>query len=546
MISMNKKFPDMKKIITLFYLLFCVVLITAQTTPGEYTIKNIDINTKNSDFGTAFLGKDRIIFAAPSENVIIVNKVWNENGQKFLDLYTGIITEDRQLIDKKRLSGDVNTKYHEAGVAITKDLKTVYFTANNFYKKKFLTDSSGINNLQIFRAQLDVDGKWTSKEKLPFNNDQYSVGHPALNHDDSKLYFVSDMPGSYGKTDLYVVDINEDGSFGIPRNLGPKINSIEKEMFPYIGKDNILYFSTNGHPGFGELDIFASKIFDNSVSQPINLDEPVNSPDDDFAFIIDDARDRGFFSSNRKEGKGDDDIYSFLASPGLYIHCEQVIIGVVRSESSGDLLPGAKVVLLDEDGDEISSTIADADGSYVLEGAICDTDVIVIGSLERYLNDEHEITMVNDIDSAPYLLNLNLPDQFVSNRVNINTIYFDFDKSNIRPDAAKELDKVVQVMNEYPELLIEAGSYTDSRGKDAYNMKLSERRAKSTVDYIVSKGISLDRITYKGYGETDLVNDCTNGVKCTPEEHQLNRRTEFTIANESGFELIPSEEETEN
>ncbi len=532
----------MKKIITLFYLLLSVVLITAQTTPGEYTIKNIDINTKNSDFGTAFLGKDRIIFAAPTENVMIVNKVWNENGQKFLDLYTGIITEDRQLIDKKRLAGDVNTKYHEAGVAITKDLKTVYFTANNFYKKKFLTDSSGINNLQIFRAQLDVDVKWTLKEKLPFNNDQYSVGHPALNNDDSKLYFVSDMPGSYGKTDLYVVDINEDGSFGVPRNLGPKINTKEKEMFPYIGKDNILYFSTNGHPGYGELDIFASKIFDKSVSQPINLDEPVNSPDDDFAFIIDDARDRGFFSSNRKEGKGDDDIYSFLASPGLYIHCEQIITGVVRSESSGDLLPGAKIVLLDEDGDEISSTTADSSGSYVLEGALCDTDVTIIGSMERYLNDEHEITMVNDIDAAPYLVNLNLPDQFVSNRVNINTIYFDFDKSNIRPDAAKELNKVVQVMNEYPELLIEAGSHTDSRGKDKYNMKLSERRAKSTVDYIVSKGISIDRITYKGYGETDLVNDCTNGMKCTDAEHQLNRRTEFTIANESGFELVPSDE----
>jgi len=543
---MIKKIPDMKNIITLFYLLTTVVLINAQTTPGEYTIKNIEINTKNSDFGTAFLGKDKIIFAAPSENVMIVNKVWNENGQKFLDLYTGIITEDRQVIDKKRVLGDVNTKFHEAGVAISKDLKTVYFTANNFYKKKFLTDSSGVNNLQIFRAQLDVEGKWTMKEKLSLNNDQYSIGHPALNHDDSKLYFVSDMPGSYGKTDIYVVDINEDGSFGVPRNLGPKINTKEKEMFPYIGIDNILYFSTDGHPGYGELDIFASKIFDNSVSQPINLDEPVNSPEDDFAFIIDDTRDRGFFSSNRDEGVGDDDIYSFLASPGLYIHCEQAIAGVVRSESSGDLLPGTKVVLLDEDGDEIATTVADASGAYRLEGAICGTDVTVIGSLERYLNDERDITVVNDIDAAPYRLNLNLPDQFVSNRVNINTIYFDFDKSNIRPDAAKELDKVVQVMNEYPELLIEAGSYTDSRGKDKYNMKLSERRAKSTVDYIVSKGINSDRITYKGYGETDLVNKCSNGVKCTEEEHQLNRRTEFTIANESGFELIPSEEGTEN
>ena len=530
----------MKKTITLFCLILSVAIAAAQTRPGEYAIKNLDINTKNSDFGTAYFGKDKIIFAAPTDNTMLVKKVWNENGQQFLDIYIGTITESRDIIDKKRILGDVNTKYHEAGVAISKDLKTVYFTANNYYQKKFLTDSSGVNTLQIFRAQLDVDGKWILKEKLPFNNDQYSIGHPALNHDDTKLYFVSDMPGSYGGTDIYVVDINEDGSFGTPKNLGPKINTVGREMFPYIGEDNILYFSTEGHPGYGELDVFASKIFDNSVSQPINLDEPVNSIADDFAFIIDDSRDRGFFSSNRKEGKGDDDIYSFLASPGLYIHCEQKIVGVVRSESSGELLPGAKVVLLDEDGDEISSTVADASGAYVLSGALCDTDVVVIGSLLRYLNDEQEITMVNDIDAAPYMLNLNLPDQFVSNRVNINTIYFDFDKSNIRPDAAKELDKVVQVMNEYPQLLIEAGSHTDSRGKDKYNMDLSERRAKSTVDYIVSRGISLDRITYKGYGETQLVNNCTNGVKCSREEHQLNRRTEFKIANESGFELIQS------
>ena len=535
----------MKKIITLFYLVLTMAFMSAQTTPGEYTIKNLDINTEESDFGTAFYGKDRVIFAAPTDNTMIVKKVWNENGQQFLDLYTGIITEGRQLISKKRLMGEVDTKFHEASVSISKDLKTLYYTSNNYYKKKFLTDSSGINNLQIFKASIDISGKWVEIQKLPFNNNEYSIGHPALSHDETKLYFVSDMPGSYGETDIYVIDIHENGTYGEPRNLGPKINTEGREMFPYIGADNILYFSTDGHPGYGELDVFASKIFDNSVSQPINLDEPINSTADDFAYIIDDSRDRGFFSSNRKEGKGDDDIYSFLAEPGLYIHCEQQITGVIRSESSRDLLPGAKVVLLDEDGDEIDSTIADESGRYVLNGALCDTDVIVIGSLKRYLNDEQNITIVNDIDADAYQLDLNLPDQFVSNRVNINTIYFDFDKSNIRPDAAKELDKVVQVMNEYPDLLIDAGSHTDSRGKDAYNMKLSERRAKSTVDYIVSKGIDANRLTHQGYGESQLVNNCSNGVKCSEEEHELNRRTEFYIANETGFEIAPLEEEIE-
>ena len=534
----------MKKNITLLCLMFSFMFITAQTTPGEYTIKNLDINTKESDFGTAFLGKDRIIFAAPTSNTMIVKKTWKENGQQFLDLYTGLITNDRQVIEKKRMPGDVNTKYHEAGVAVSKDLKTIYYTANNFYEKQYLTDSSGVNNLQMFRASLDIEGKWTEKEKLPFNQVEYSIGHPALNHDDTQLYFVSDMPGGYGGADIYVVDINEDGSFGDPRNLGPRINTEGREMFPYIGKDNILYFSSDGLSGYGKLDIFASKIFDNTVSTPLNLEEPVNSIEDDFAFIIDDDKDRGFYSSNRDEGKGDDDIYSFLASPGLHIHCAQEIAGVVRSEATGEPIPGATIELRDENGEVLETTVASGqDASFRFTTTLCDTGYIVLGMNKGFLNDEKAVRTVNDIDSEALVVNLNLPAQFVSNKVNINTIYFDFDKFNIRKDAAKELDKVVQVMNEYPELMIEAGSHTDSRGPDKYNMKLSEKRAKATVDYIVSKGIDAGRITYQGYGETQLVNGCSNGKKCSREEHQLNRRTEFKIANESGFEMAPNEGE---
>ena len=369
----------MKKRITLLCLLFSVMIGTAQTTPGVYTIKNLEINTKESDFGTAFLGKDKVIFAAPTSNTMIVKKTWKENGQQFLDLYTGLITDDRQVIDKKRMPGDVNTKYHEAGVAVSKDLKTIYYTANNFYEKKYLTDSSGVNNLQMFRASLGIDGKWTEKEKLPFNHVEYSIGHPALNHDDTKLYFVSDMPGGYGQTDIYVVDIAEDGSFSAPRNLGPRINTDKREMFPYIGKDNILYFSSDGLAGYGKLDIYASKIFDNTVSQPLNLDEPVNSVEDDFAFIIDDERDRGFYSSNRDEGKGDDDIYSFLANPGLHIHCGQAITGVVRAEATGELIPGATVELRDENGEILETVTSGADASFDFTTTLCDTGYIVIG-----------------------------------------------------------------------------------------------------------------------------------------------------------------------
>ena len=533
----------MKRTITLIYFFFSLLYLSAQTTPGEYTIKNLDINTKYSDFGAAFLGKERIVFAAPTDNIKVVKRVWKENGQTFLDLYTGIITEDRQVIDKKLLSGDVNTKFHEGGVSFTKDLKTVYYTGNNYYEKKYLTDSAGVNTLQIFRSTLDENGKWSEKEKLSINSKEFSTGHPALNFDDTKLYFVSDRPGGYGLTDIWVVDVNEDGTFGVPRNMGSKINSQGKEMFPFIDKDNVLYFSSDGHPGYGELDVFASKLYDHSVSEPLNLGQPVNSEFDDFAFIIDDVRDRGFFSSNREEGKGDDDIYSFLANPGLYIHCTQPITGVVRSESSGELVPGATVELRNNDGEVIETTTADAvTATYNLYQATCDSTFVVVGMNKGYLNDEKPVSTLNDIDHEPLVTDLYLKDQFVSNKVNIKTIYFDFDKYNIRPDAAKELDKVVQVMKEYPELKIHASSHTDSRGKDSYNMKLSERRAKATVDYIVSKGIDISRMTYQGYGETQLVNHCSNGVKCSEEEHQANRRTDFTIANEKGFELVPSNE----
>ena len=415
--------------------------------------------------------------------------------------------------------------------------------SNTFYEKKYLTDSSGVNNLQMFRASIGADGKWTEKEKLPFNHVEYSIGHPALNHDDTKLYFVSDMPGGYGQADIYVVNINEDGSFSEPRNLGPRINTEGREMFPYIGKDNILYFSSDGHDGYGKLDVFASMIFDTTVSIPLSLEEPVNSIEDDFAFIIDDEKDRGFFSSNRDEGKGDDDIYSFLADPGLHIHCGQAITVNVKSEDTGEPVAGATIELRDAAGAVMESVTAGPDGSYTFASTLCDMPYVVFATNKGFLNAEQAVRTLNDIDQSALIVNLNLPAQFVSNKVNINTIYFDFDKFNIRKDAAKELDKVVQVMNEYPELLIEAGSHTDSRGKDKYNMKLSEKRAKATVDYIVSKGIDASRITYQGYGETQLVNECSNDKKCSDEEHQLNRRTEFNINNESGFELVPSPQE---
>ncbi|MDH5413225.1 MAG: OmpA family protein [Flavobacteriaceae bacterium] len=526
----------MKNYITLI-LFFISCIIFSQTTPGEYTVKGVSINTKDSEFGTTFFGKDKVVFAAPKDNAVITRTVWNENKQAFLDLYIGTITEDGEIAGKQRVLGDVNNKFHEGIVAFTKDLKTVYFDANNYTSKnKAKKDSTGTVNIQLYKANVGANGAWTNVVKLPFNNDEYSTGHPTLSIDDKKLYFISDRPGSIGKTDIYVVNINVDGTYSRPKNLGNRINTEEREMFPFISDNNILYFSSNGHPGYGELDVYASKIFDNSVSEPINLEDPVNSKKDDFAYIIDDSNHKGYFSSNRKGGKGDDDIYGFVASPPLYIECNQIISGIVRDKDTEELLPGSTVELLDEQGNQLQSvTSNESDATFSFE-LPCDTKYTIVGSQQGYLREELPVNTVNDIDADPLEIYLDLPPELIvvdeKIMININTIYFDFDKWDIRPDAAKELDKVISVMKEHPTIVIEAGSHTDSRAREAYNQVLSEKRAKSTVDYIVAAGIDRNRLTAKGYGEMQLVNNCSSFVTCSREEHQLNRRTEFVIVND--------------
>ena len=511
--------------------------MNAQTSPGEYEIKILDVNTKYSDFGTTFFGKDKVIFASPKVNAVLTRTTWDGNKQPFLDLYQGTIDENNQIINKKRILGDINTKFHEGVVAFTKDLKTVYYSANNTEGGKAKKDSTGIVNIQLYKADVADNGSWNNIVKLPFNNDQYSTGHPTLSLDDKKLYFISDRPESIGKTDIYVVDIKEDGTYSKPQNLGSRINTEEREMFPFISDENILYFSSNGLPGYGELDVYASKIFDNTVAVPINLEDPVNSKKDDFAYIIDDSKLKGFFSSNRKGGKGDDDIYTFTADPGIYFECNQEISGIAKDKDTQELLPGTTIILFDAEGKELATkTVSDEDASFSFE-LPCDTPFKIVATNQGYLREEIDARTANDIDVDPLELILDLaPELKVVDEkimININTIYFDFDKWNIRPEAAKELDKVIAVMNEHPSMIIEGGSHTDSRATEAYNQTLSQKRAQSTMDYIIAGGIDANRISAKGYGEMQLVNNCSSFVNCSREEHQLNRRTEFVIVNDN-------------
>ncbi len=726
-------------------ILFLGTYLFAQTTPGEYSIENLKANSGRSDFGPTYWHKDKLIFSSARGNGLL-NKKWEGNKQPFLDLYIAIINEDGSLSNVKDLSGEVNSKYHESSVSFTPDFKTVYFTRDNIDenttakdniteetkpkrrvrgqaqrdKKNKVVKVEKKTNLALYKADVTEDGKWVNIRQLPFNSLDYSTGHPAVDRDGKKLYFTSDMPGSYGGTDIFVVDILGNDKYSKPKNMGRKINTLGNEMFPFVDSKNILYFASNNRKeGLGGLDIYAVRIFDNDVlSQVLHLGFPINTEYDDFAMIVDNDIDEGYFSSNRKNGKGDDDIYHFTASPPLNIECEQPLTGIVKNLKSKKIVKGATVQLIDlKNNTEINSTTSNGRGFYKLNvpcdgeykivakkesfedgekefvtanspgtgleinlnlkpivickqkfeavvrnsktgkpvsnadvvildnngkeifkvksssngkiktKLLCDNNYQIKASKKKYENAESFFVTKESDNTLKLELNINpiiickqeiagvvknskntrflngvlvkiLDDkgkevfktktnqdgkfstflkceknytalaskedyesakkEFITTKkakqelelllkrkidsseikvlknkvvVNIDPIYFDLNSSKITKSAARELDKVVAIMKKYPKLKIEGGSHTDSRGGDALNMKLSTRRAESTVNYIIKHGIDPNRITAKGYGETQPVNRCVNGVRCSESEHQQNRRTEFVILN---------------
>lgn len=525
----------MMKKITIILLLFCVYFSNAQNQESSsYIVKNIAGNNALSNFGTTFYGEDKLVFSSPAKRHYIISNVWKGNDQPFLDLYVGTITEGGDLKDVEKFSNLVNTKFHEADVTFSKDKKTVYFTRSNYFEGKYRKDSLGINRLKIFKATQDANGNWSKISNMPFNNDHYSVGHPSLSEDQKTLYFISDMPGTLGKTDIFKVAVNDDSTYGEPINLGPEINTTEKEMFPYISGNDKLYFSSEGRGGLGMLDVFMSKLENNMVLSTLHLDEPINSERDDLGFIINNETLEGYFTSNRHGGNGDDDMYYFKEI--VPIVCNQSVKGLVKDNETGLLLPGTLVTLYKNNVKIDSLTLAVGENATFEFPLECESSYKFVGSKVNYLDTSVSLNTTDENEKVhEIVLSLNPDEEFivVGNRVllNLNTIYFDFDKSFIRFDAALELNKAIEILKKYPNIIVEFGAHCDSRGPDSYNDKLSTRRANSTVDYMTKRGISKEKLTGKGYGERVLVNKCANGVKCTEDEHQLNRRTEFVILN---------------
>mgnify|MGYP003708572467 CR=1 FL=1 len=602
---------------------------------ASYKVEYMPFNSRQADFSPVYYQKG-LVFVSARDETGMIKRVFNYNQTPFLDLYFQPDTAELRGVSDEistaaSLSGSdinkpgngnpakntlskteifsrtLNTKYHEGPLTFFKDQKRVIFTRNNDDRGKSGKSGEGIRKLKLYYAEQDAAGKWVNIKELPFNSKDYSCGHPALSPDDSKLYFVSDMPGGYGSTDLYVVDVNN-GQWGSPVNMGREINTEGNEMFPFIDANGQLYFSSDGHEGLGGLDVFSAELKDDIALKGVtNMGAPVNSEMDDFGFITDAIRSSGYFSSNRKRGASDDNIYSFRRvckqldlfvydakskepieaadvrvvkngvnqqlqtsgldgsvrlcleagsdyefraikegyaansvrfstltqssnpSLGLSVYLDRsentsIVKGVIRKEVDQQPADGMKVTLRNEKNNSEKTVTTGPDGSYEFD-MDPNSNYTITTEKDKYTRDKNQIKT----GRRGEVVENNVGVYGEGDVFRLENIYYDLDKFFIRPDAAKELDRVVSLLKKYPEMTIELRSHTDSRASDEYNNKLSERRARAAYDYIVRRGVSPMRLIARGYGESQPVNDCVDGENCSEDQYQMNRRTEFKI-----------------
>lgn len=488
----------------------------------KFNVQNLEINSQNSDFGGTLLNGKLYIVSARNN----ARKTYGWNEEPFLDILEIPVRTDGVYGNAFLLGNKINTKFHEGTVAFSPDGETMYFSRESFYENLYEKDSITNNKysvMNLFKA-TKTEGLWDNVVPLPFNSSKHNTSGPSISKDGKTLYFHSDRPGGFGLADIYKVEIKPNGTFGEPVNLGQKINTEGQERFPFEGSDRNLYFSSDGHLGLGGLDVFFSKEIDGKMAPVRNIGIPVNSSADDFAFTINESGE-GYVSSNRMGGRGSDDIYAIKKLQPI---CDVLITSLVEDSKTGKLLKNAVVVLSDSNGNTLSSESTDDKGKAEFMIA-CETDTELQVGMVDYESKkvsisgsrDEEITVNIELDPIEKLI--------VEDRIVLKPIYFDFDKSNITAKAAFELDKLVLIMNKYPDLVVVATSHTDRRGPASYNMILSDRRAKTTVQYVISKGIDASRISGEGKGESELILTC--GSKCTDEEHKMNRRSEFIVVS---------------
>lgn len=491
-----------------------------------YRVKNLeDINTEKAEYSPVF-SQNYLYFTSNRDG----GKIYRATGTPFTDIYrvaTRGANVDLSTLDAlDPIINHVDT--NEGSVAISPDGSSMIFAKGNDGKAK------GYSEVNLFFTRYR-NGRWSEPVPLSINMAEAWDSTPAFSPDGTTLYFSSTRPGGYGGADLYQAKVNRRGRWVDVRNLGPEINTPGDEMFPYISEDGSLYFSSDGHAGFGKLDMFRA-VREGGHVTITNLGKPMNSSADDFGLFQFNLT-RGFFTSNRRGGKGDDDIYTFVNDdPDLKV-VNYFLTGVTMTTDDGGeeiVLPNTKVSLTADNGDVLDEAFTGADGKFNFR-VYPEEHYDLIGEKTDYFTVRKDFTTigktVNRDTLTEFITNVTFETKIMMDpivlekAIVLENIYYDLDKANIRPDAALVLDSLVQIMNDNPEIYIELGSHTDSRADDDYNMKLSQRRAQSAVSYIINEGIDSDRIVAKGYGETQLLIKNAR----TEEEHQRNRRTEFKV-----------------
>lgn len=480
-----------------------------------YTIIPVQLEGLSSAFSATPLG-NTIVFAGEKSTTQRNENPWN--GQSFLDLFTSSPNATGAWTAPQPVAGTVNGRFHEGPAAFSSDGREMYFTRSDYYKFRLNKDGNAVSHLKLFRAERHTEGVWGNIHQFAFNGDEYSTGHAALSTDGRTLYFISDRPGGLGGTDIYRCT-RLDSTWSKPENLGAAINTAGNEMFPTLAGDT-LYFASNGHRGLGGLDIFLTAPDGDGWLTPENLNYPVNTPADDFSFVLLPDGESGYLSSNRD---GADRVFTFTANdPTLAMK------GVIVDDEGYLPMIDVEVKLLDLYTGEEVSTLTGPEGSYYFPLKE-NSDYRISGGKDGMFTESRDVSTKGQRTSRTWTEDFFLKKVVIDKPVVVENIYYDYDKWDIRPDAAIELDKVARLFMDNPELSFELSSHTDSRATDIYNLVLSEARANSAVDYLIRKGVDPARITAKGYGEQRPVNHCLNGVECTEEEHQQNRRTEFKV-----------------
>ena len=476
-----------------------------------YDIAKSDVSSDKTDFG-AVLTNDNNVYFASARNTSKRNS--NFNDEPYLDIYKATYNANGTISEAVAVD-NLNTKWHDGPVSITNDGNTMYYGSESFNEKEYVKDKAKkakFGKIYLYKATKQGD-TWSNSKPLPFNNKEYDVRNPSISKDGKTLYFSSNMPGGFGGEDIWKVSVNGD-EYGTPENLGAKVNTEANESFPFITDDNVLFFSSNGKTGFGGLDVFKMDL--NKGSEAMNVGEPVNTSKDDFAFTYNATKKVGFFSSNRD---GVDNIYK--ADPV----CNVQALVRVKDAKTGKVVEGATVLLVDEKQKTVSNQVTALNGE-TLTGVLCNTAYSAQVSKQGYESGVFEVAKAENEQVVVEALLTPIMPIITEREVILQPIYFEFNKSNITAEGAAELDKLVMVMNEYPNMVIFAKSHTDSRGSDNYNMNLSDRRAKSTVQYLISKGIAKDRISGQGFGKSEPKVACK---PCTEEQYAQNRRSEFLI-----------------